>query len=40
MEKNFFDQPLITSESVWTIASGQGDDCKTDCLLNYNYFKN
>ena len=42
--KNFFDQPvkndLITYENFRKIATGQGDDYKTGCLLDYNYFKN
>ena len=25
--------------SYQKIATGQGDDCTTSCLLNYNYFK-
>ena len=29
----------ITYESIRKIATGQGDDYKTDCLLNYVYFK-
>ena len=40
--QTFFDQPvrniLITYDSVWEIATGQGDDYTTGCLLNYNYF--
>ena len=43
-EKNFFDQPirndLITYHKTPKIATGQGDDYTTDCLLNYNYLKN
>ena len=42
--KNFFDQPvkinLITYENIRNIATGQGDDYTTGCLLDYNYFKN
>ena len=42
MEKNLFDQPTknnkITHENR-KIASGQGGDCKTGCLLDYSYFK-
>ena len=41
--KNFFDQPikndLRTYEHIRKIATGQGDDCATCCLLDYNYFK-
>ena len=43
MEKNFFDQPvknnLITYDSVQKIATVQGDDYTTGCLLEYSYFK-
>ena len=43
MEKNFFDQPVknnkITYENIRKIATGQGDDYTTDCLLDYIYFK-
>ena len=42
--KNFFDQPVkndkITYENVRKIATGQGDDYATGCLLDYIYFKN
>ena len=41
--KNFFDQPinsdLNTSENNRKIATGQGDDYTTGCLLDYSYFK-
>ena len=41
--KNFFDQPikndLRTYEHIRKIATGQGDDYATCCLLDYNYFK-
>ena len=41
--KNFFDQPinsdLKTYENIRKIATGQGDDCTTSCLLDYSYFK-
>ena len=41
--KNFFNQPvknnLITHDSIRKIATGQGDDYTTGCLLGYNYFK-
>ena len=41
--KNFFDQPinsdLKTYENIRRIATGQGDDYTTGCLLNYFYFK-
>ena len=43
-EQNFFDQPirnnLTTCDNIREIATGQGDDYKTCCLLDYNYFKN
>ena len=42
--KNFFDQPinsnLKTYENIRKIATGQGDDYTTGCLLDYTYFKN
>ena len=42
--KNFFDQPIkndkITYENIRKIATGQGDDYTTGCLLDYIYFKN
>ena len=41
--KNFFDQPVknnkITYENIRKIATGQGDDYTTGCLLYYLYFK-
>ena len=41
--KNFFDQPVkndkVTYENVRKIATGQGDDYATGCLLDYIYFK-
>ena len=41
--KNFFDQPINsvnkTYENIRKIASGQGDDYTTGCLLDYSYFK-
>ena len=44
MEKNVFDQPVknnkVTYENIRKIATGQGDDYITGCLLDYNYFKN
>ena len=43
-EQNLFDQPvrndLITYDSIRNVATGQGDDYSTGCLLDYNYFKN
>ena len=42
--KNVFDQPVkndkITYENIRKIATGQGDDYTTGCLLDYAYFKN
>ena len=42
--KNFFDQPVkndkVTYENIRNIATGQGDDYRTGCLLDYVYFKN
>ena len=42
IDGNFFDQPinidLKTYESIRRIATGQGDEYKTGCLLDY-YFK-
>ena len=41
--ENFFDQPVennkVTYESIRKIATGQGDDYTTGCLLDYPYFK-
>ena len=43
-EKNFFDQPVknnkVTFENIRKLATGQGDDYTTGCLLDYIYFKN
>ena len=42
--KSVFDQPIknnkVTYENIRKIATGQGDDYTTGCLLNYIYFKN
>ena len=42
MKKNFFDQPvkntLRTYDNIGKMATGQGDDHTTSCLLDYNYF--
>ena len=42
--KNFFDQPVknneITYENIRNIATGQGDNYTTSCLLDYIYYKN
>ena len=41
--KHFFDQPIksnkVTYENIRNIATGQGDDYTTGCLLDYPYFK-
>ena len=41
--ENFFDQPIkdnkVTYENIRKIATGQGDDCITSCLLDYQYIK-
>ena len=41
--ENFFDQPIknneITYGNIRKIATGQGDDYTTGCLLDYPYFK-
>ena len=40
--KNLLDQPmnsnLKTYENIRKIATGQGDDYTTGCLLDYSYF--
>ena len=40
--ENFFDQPIknkkTTYENIRKIATGQGDDYTTGCLLDYSYF--
>ena len=40
--KNLFDQPIknnkVTYENIRKIATGQGDDYTTGCLLDYSYF--
>ena len=42
-DKNVFDQPinsnLKTYENIRKVATGQGDDYRTGCLLDYSYFK-
>ena len=41
--ENFFDQTIndnkLTYENIIKIATGQGDDYTTGCLLDYPYFK-
>ena len=43
-DENFFDQPIknnkITYDNIRKIATGQGDDYTTGCLLDYPYFAN
>ena len=40
--ENFFDQPIknnkLTYENIRKIATSQGDDYTTCCLLDYSYF--
>ena len=42
--ENFFDQPIknnkVTYDNIRKIATGQGDDYTTGCLLDYPYFAN
>ena len=42
--RNFFDQPIkndkMTYENIRKIATSQGDDYTTGCLLDYAYFEN
>ena len=42
--ENFFDQPVknnkVTYENIRKIATGQGDDYTTSCLLDYLHFTN
>ena len=42
--RNFFDQPVknnsITYDNIQKIATNQGDDYTTGCILDYNYFNN
>ena len=37
--ENFFDQPVKTYDNISNIATLQGDDYTTGCLLDYPYFK-
>ena len=41
--KNFVDQPrnkdFKTYQNIRKIATGQGNDCTSGCLLDYPYFK-
>ena len=42
--EKFFDQTVKkwfnNIWNIWKIATGQGDDYSTGCLLDYNYFTN
>ena len=42
-EEKIFDQPVkdnnVTYENIRKVATGQGDDYRTGCLLDYPYFK-
>ena len=42
--RNFYDQPINDKikehDQIRKIAIGQGDDYTTECLLDYQYFKN
>ena len=41
--KNFYDQPINDSikqyDEIRKISTGQGDDYKTGCLLDFGYFE-
>ena len=41
-DKNVFDQPINnnfeTYENIRKVATGQGDEYATDCLLDYMFF--
>ena len=41
--KNVFNQlvksDMKTYDNIWNIATDQGDDYTSGCLLDYNYFK-
>ena len=42
-EQSVFDESIkndmSTSSNIWKIATGQGDEYTTGCLLDYSYFK-
>ena len=42
--KNFYDQPISSDikqyEEIRKLTTGQGKDCTTGCLFNYEYIKN
>ena len=40
--KSFFNWPIkndLKTYNIWKIATRQGDDYATGCLLDYHYFK-
>ena len=41
--RNFFDEPVKTNlrafDNIWKIATGQGDNYATGCLLDYPLFQ-
>ena len=43
MVETFFDQPMNsmtkTNDTIRKVSTGQGDDYKTGCLLDYSYLK-
>ena len=43
-DRNFYDQPINDSikqnDEIRKISTGQGDDYRTGCLLDFAYFKN
>ena len=42
--KSFFDESVKSDirafENIWKVATYEGDECTTGCLLDYNYFNN
>ena len=44
MNENFYNQPndsnIKRCEEIRKLITGQGEDCTTGCLLDYNYVKN
>ena len=42
MDEKFFDKLIKNDQktyNIWKIATGQGDNYVTGCLLDYSYFK-
>ena len=37
--RNVFDQPINDETKTATVGTGQGDDYRSGCLLDYPYFK-